>query len=213
MSVLSRVAGAAVAAAAVLGLTVASHVPVSVYPSDDSMLRVAFSARPERVERCRTMSDEELAEIPAHMRQRVVCEGFTARYRLQVLREGRVLATADVRGGGLRHDRQLYVLRELPVPSGRAAFEIRLTRVDSALTGGTEREDGGGPASAPAGGVALAPATERERREVDERSRRVADEVPPELVWRETVTLEPREVLLVTYDRADRRLRAVRGGG
>jgi len=39
----------------------------------------------------------------------------------------------------------------------------------------------------------------------------MADEVPPALHFRETVELRPREVLLVTYDQSQRRLRAVRG--
>jgi len=47
--------------------------------------------------------------------------------------------------------------------------------------------------------------------ETEERRRRMADEVPASLVLRETVTLAPREVLLVTYDQGARRLHTVRG--
>jgi len=39
----------------------------------------------------------------------------------------------------------------------------------------------------------------------------VADEVPSLLTLRDTMTLRPREVLLVTYDQATHRLRTVRG--
>ena len=153
------------------------------------MLRVAFSARPERVESCRTLSADELASVPQHMRQAVVCEGTTARYRLDVLHADTVVATAEVRGGGLRHDRQLYVLREMRVPPGLAVIEVRLSRIDT---------------TAKASGTPFGDTTE-----TDERRRRMADEVPPSLVLREKVLLRPREVLLVTYDQEMRRLRIV----
>ena len=205
----ARVLGGAVAIAAALALTAASAVPVRIHPSPDARLRVAFSARPERIETCRTLGAEELAELPAHMRQSVVCEGSTARYRLDVLRDDSLLASAPVRGGGLRHDRQLYVLRELPMRSGRATIEVRLTRLDSLpartdARGGARDADDAEPDDATDRG-------QGRDRETEERRRRMADEVPAALVLRETVTLAPREVLLVTYDQGARRLHTVRG--
>ena len=141
------------------------------------------------------------------MRQSVVCEGAAARYRLDVSRDGTPLATAVVRGGGLRHDRQLYVLRELAVPSGRATIEVRLTRLDSTrASDDTPHDDDSPHDDAPHDD-----ARDREDRSGEERRRRMADEVPASLVLRETLTLAPREVLLVTYDQEARRLRAVRG--
>jgi hypothetical protein len=193
-----RLLGGAVAVGAAVALAAASAVPVRVHPAGEARLRVAFSARPERVETCRTLGAGELAAVPEHMRQSVVCEGSTARYRLDVRHGDSLLATAVVRGGGLRHDRQLYVLRELPVPSGRATIEVRLSRLDSAR--------------APAGAGATPGAAAGPRpRDAEERRRRMADEVPASLVLRESVTLAPREVLLVTYDQEARRLHAVRG--
>lgn len=203
MSAIARLGGVAAAAAAAVALAAASRVPIPAHTTDHALLRVAWSARPERIESCRTLGEEELAALPAHMRQREVCEGVTASYRLEVLRDGTLLDTATVRGGGLRRDRQLYVFRELRVPSGPATFEVRLTRREAAAVD-TAAADGGA-ASAPGDGVDPA------RRELDERGRRVADEVPPALALREAVTLDPREVLLVTYDRGTRRLITVRG--
>lgn len=193
MTAAARLLGALVAGAAALALAAASAIPLRANPTPHAMLRVAFSARPERVESCRTLSADELADVPQHMRQRVVCEGTTARYRLEVRHDDTLLVSAELRGGGLRHDRQLYVLRELRVPSGRATVEVRLSRIDTAAA----------PASA-------APSDGEPSREADQRRRRMADEVPATLVLRETVTLAPREVLLVTYDQGARRLRAVR---
>jgi hypothetical protein len=90
MTVLNRVAAAAVGTVAMALLAWASTAPVTVHDSRDAVLRLAWSARPERVEQCRQQSEEELARLPRHMRQPVVCEGVAAQYRLTVRREGTV---------------------------------------------------------------------------------------------------------------------------
>lgn len=211
---------AIVTVGAALLLALLSAAPFRVNPLPDAHLRVAFSARPERIEHCRILSADELANVPQHMRQAVVCEGKSASYRLEVRRDDSLVSTALVRGGGLRHDRRLYVLRELQVPSGRSTIDVRLVRTDTvppqpgdarssddrareerveheaeeARGRGDEHDDGRDPVA----------------RDLDERRRRIADEVPASLELREVVTLAPREVLLVTYDQTARRLRTVR---
>ena len=203
-----------VIAGAALALTLVSAAPFRVNALPEARLRVAFSARPERIETCRTPSESELANLPAHMRQGVVCEGTTATYRLEVRRDDSLVATALLRGGGLRHDRRLYALRELSVPSGRSTIDVRLARVDTVVAR---------PSREPRTSDDHARDERAEHhdearidddafsRDEDEHRRRVADEVPPLLTLRDTVTLDPREVLLVTYDQATHRLRTVRG--
>lgn len=205
LSLRARIAGAAVAMAGAVGVVHGSHVPVSLDTGPDAVLRVAWSARPERVETCRTLSDSALDALPEHMRQRTVCEGASARYHLEVRRDERVIATAELRGGGLRGDRQLYVFRELAIPSGTSDIAVRLVRLDSTVSPDSSdadaehRPDDAGRR------------TIRGRPEADgSRSRRLADMVPARLELRERVTLAPREVLLVTYDSESRRLRSVR---
>ena len=205
LSLRARIAGAAVAMAGAVGVVHGSHVPVSLDTGSDAVLRVAWSARPERVETCRTLSDSALDALPEHMRQRTVCAGASARYHLEVRRDERVIATAELRGGGLRGDRQLYVFRELVIPSGTSDIAVRLVRLDSTVSPDSSdadaehRPDDAGRR------------TTRERPEADvSRSRRLADMVPARLELRERVTLAPREVLLVTYDSESRRLRSVR---
>jgi len=210
VNLLPNVLGSLSAVAAVLALSLASTFPVRVNPSSQSILRIAFSARPERVETCITPSAEELAELPQHMRQSVVCEGHSAAYRLEVHRDGQLLATASVHGGGLRQDRQLYVLEELPIPSGRSSIEVTLSRVDT-LSGDDAGPDDAVTPSSGTGDSTASDTSIREERDAEQRRRRMADEVPSSLVFRETVELAPREVLLVTYDRGARRLQMVRG--
>ena len=205
--------GAVVTLAAALGLAALSDFPVRVHESPDARLRVAFTARPERIETCRRPSAEEEANVPAHMRQTEICEGTTARYRLEIRRDDSLLVTSLVRGGGLRHDRQLYVLRDVAVPSGRSTVDVRLTRLDSSAAR-SGRDDDHDQREA---------REERDERDDDRREdrhddrddearrRRMADEVPAALLYHDTVELRPREVLLVTYDQSQRRLRAARG--
>ena len=210
-------AGAAVALAGALGLAALSNFPVRAHAEPDARLRVAFSARPERIETCRRPSAEEEAGVPAHMRQTEICEGTTARYRLEVRRDDSLLVTMLVRGGGLRHDRQLYVLRDVAVPSGRSTVDVRLTRLDSSAAPNTreERGDEAGETHERRDDDANGERRDGDDRDDDHgddaRRRRMADEVPPILLYRDTVELRPREVLLVTYDQSQRRLRAARG--
>ena len=111
----------------------ASRARVPAHRGSAAMVRVTLSARPARDEVCRRVSDEELAKLPTHMRQRVICEGVTARYRLEVRRDGRLLESIALEGGGLRRDRQIYHFSETLVPSGRAELEVLLAAADTAL--------------------------------------------------------------------------------
>lgn len=159
------------------------------------MIRLAWSARPERLETCRRQSDEELEQLPPHMRQRVVCEGATARYRLELHRDGIVQLDEVVRGGGARHDRPMYVLREFPVPPGSARLEVRFSRIDRPAT----PPDSAAEATRGTGPDTVLPAA-RERREAEERERRRREAIPPLLALDIRVELKPRQVVLVTYD-------------
>jgi hypothetical protein len=200
-----RLAGTVVAILIVVVIVVASHVPMGVHTAPTAVLRLALTARPERVEICREVSEEALASVPQHMRQAVVCEGRAASYRLEVRKEDSLVLSVVVRGGGLRQDRQLYVFREIILPSGLSTIDVRLSRIDT-LSGPTDPDTtrtGGN-------GAAVVDTTGRLRREIEERQRRMGDEVPPELALRASVSLAPREVLLVTYDRDARSLVTVR---
>ena len=216
-----RVAGAVVAAAVLLAMTWASTAPLSIAPSAQAVVRISLGARPERIERCRTATDEELATVAPQMRQQVICEGTTARYTLEVRRNDTLLHSQLVRGGGLRHDRQLYVSRDIRVAPGPGSYRVDLVRLDTTSSPGAPRD----PA-----GTSRDERDDRERhddpddderesdepesrdaREADERRRRREEAVPPALRLDVEATLAPREVLLVSYDAGRRRLVSRRG--
>ena len=207
MRILWRALGVAIAAAVLLGVAWGSRAPLRVAPLEQALVRISFGARPERIEQCVTQTDEELAKVAPQMRQRVVCEGVAARYRLALFHDGRLVLSEVVRGGGLRHDRQLYVFREVAVPARPAALSMRLTRIDT--VGATEEEEDDDDDEEEddelLGG--------RAGREREERRRRRAESIPPELRLDLRATLEAREVLLLTYDADRRRLIAFGSGG
>jgi hypothetical protein len=163
---------------------------MAINRAPDARLRLAWSARPERIEKCRQQSEEELARLPAHMRQAVACEGTTAEYRLQVRIEGVLVSDRVVHGGGLRRDRRLYVFDEAVVPAGEVTIDVRFDRLDVS-------EPGVG-------------AGEREG-ERSERTPVQREEVPAHLALTRRVRLSSREVILVTYDADRHELMTVQG--
>ncbi len=211
MTRLDRVIGLAIALALTVALASASSFRMDAHASQDSVLRLAWTARPERVEDCRPQSEEALAKLPPHMRQALVCEGTTASYRLVVRRGGTIILDQIVRGGGLRHDRPLYVFRDVRLPAGETAISVHFDRIDAT----PPRNDlslrasgalaGGGDVGA-AGG-AIDPA--RRRREVEERIRQRGEAVPPSLLLQRRLRFVPSAVILVTYDPDRRELLAV----
>lgn len=219
---IARILAAAAATALVLLLLAwGSIAPLKIARADQAIVRISLGARPERIEVCRRQTEEELARLAPQMRQSVVCEGTTARYRLEVRRNGQLLHSQVVRGGGLRHDRPLYVSRDLPVPPGRAVLAVRLERVDTipaeqrADSSETEddddeddRRDVEEDVSRPGDVV-----PGRARREMDERRRRQEESVPAELRLDVDLTLEPGQVVLVSYDQRSRRLISVSDPG
>jgi len=170
-------AAALVAIAGTALLAGLSRAPQRVHGSDAGLLRLSWSGQPERVEACRAVPEEELEKLPPHMRQPVICEGRSAEYHLTVIRDGDTLARGPVWGGGVRHDRPIYLYREFPIDPGAHTLAFRFTLVDSV------------------------PATP-DSAAVRGRARTRLDRLPRSLALDTTITLRPREVVLVTYDPA-----------
>lgn len=188
-----RVIGGLMAFAGLLGMSYASSAPMTVGDGSDAFIRLSIAARPERIETCRTVSDEELAKVAPQMRQRVICEGTTARYQLLLHRNDEVLLSQVLRGGGLRHDRRMYVLHDLRVPPGPATVRASILRLDTvaATTDSSTTDDD----------------PEQARRQ---RGREAA--IPAEVRVEVPGTLGSGEVLLIMYEPEQRRLVARQPG-
>lgn len=198
-----RGVGAVGGVLAALGLRWSSVAPwpTRAAAGDVAQVRLSLSARPERVEQCRQLTDDELAKLPAHMRLRTQCEGYSASYRLAIEVNGESLVLDTLRGGGLRHDRPIHVFREYDVPPGEKRLRIDVTRLDEAgapAVADTSREGSRSQADTLLGGRA-----ERER---EERTRRTAEAMPARLILDTLVTIGQARVVLVTFDNNTRRL-------
>ena len=161
-----------------VGVAALSRAPWRAHPDEAAMLRLSLTARPERIETCRRRTAEELAELPAHMRQELVCEGRTARYRLEIEVAGERLAEELLAGGGVRSDRPIHLLREHTIRPGTHRVAVRLTRVEAM----------------------------DESRDADEGERRRVETIPARLVLDTVLSVAPRGVAVVGYDPRERRL-------
>ena len=181
----ARVIGLTAAAAGAFGIAWLSQMPVASNTSDQALLRLAWRARPERIEHCVTQSPEALAALPPHMRQTTLCEGINASYRLEVRREDETVAERLVEPGGLRRDRPLYVFLEIPVPAGDADLSIHFDRVEDSSGDGDEDGDDGSRDA-------------------------LTEAVPRSLRWDEHLNFAPGQVRVISYDTERRELFEVR---
>ena len=195
---------AAITAFALVGLARLSAAPWPVQRNPGSRLRLSWTARPERIEVCRALSAQELAEREEHMRQRVECDGHFATYELRVDADGNALHQSTVRGAGLRHDRPLYLLREIDLPPGVHHLQITFER----------REKTDNDSAALATPTTTEPDTGlfagRAQRELTERTRRAGAAIPSRLALDTTLVFERDAVVLVSFDGERRALRLVR---
>ena len=195
---LQRIAATLVSLAVTAAIVALSLAPYRTGTGDTALLRLSWSGRPERIERCRELSEAELAKRAAHMRQRFECEGHAARYTVQVRSDGAMLSLDTVTGGGLRGDRAIHMLRDYRLRGGKHAISVEIARIDSVAA-----DDDDSAAAENGEEEDLAPGTappSRARRERDERRRQRQEMLPPALRLDTTLQVERGRVVMVSYD-------------
>lgn len=133
-----RIVAGMVAVAATVATAAASRIPTTFHAEDEAMLRLAWRIQGATLESCRQPTEEELAELPVHMRNPQACIGQVAPYVLSVRIDGRVLAQDTVYAPGARGDRPLSVLQDHPLAAGTHRMGISF---DAILPEGAEVTD------------------------------------------------------------------------
>lgn len=123
MTTRQTIAASATTIVLVVAMAAMSQLPLSDDPSS-AFVRLSWRTEPIRVEECRALTEEELAEVPAHMRRSEECTGYFVDYEVRVLLDDRGTVVDTVAPSGLRRDRPIYVLRDLPVPPGRHSVAV-----------------------------------------------------------------------------------------
>jgi hypothetical protein len=129
-----RLAGFVVLLAAVSwGLGAFSAFPWTASPPGAALLRLTVQHVAALEEGGGSLSPEELAKLPRHMRPQSAERARTGRRRdtrLRVTLDGRRLLDRVYRPGGLRHDGPTFAYEELALPTGRHRLEVTLADED-----------------------------------------------------------------------------------
>jgi len=133
-----KVLGIVATVVAALAIAAASQWSVRA-GSDQALVRLSWRAEPIRVEECRTLTDEELAEIPAHMRRSEECTGLYVDYELRLVIDGREAYVDTIAPAGMRRDRPIYVIHDEPILAGDHEVTVRFSAL---LPEGYESDDG-----------------------------------------------------------------------
>jgi hypothetical protein len=113
---------ALVAAFGVLLVWLSSR-PLGAAP-DTAAVRLALRTALAHVEVCRDRTAEELAALPAHMRQPRVCEDRRPDYRLELRADGERVLARRVAPPGVHRDRPLTVDELVPIAPGKRRVEV-----------------------------------------------------------------------------------------
>jgi len=113
---------AVVGTAAIAGL---SRLPYDATPSGQALLRLSWRYQPDGSSGCRRPTEEELAELPPHMRNPNACISAPVPYHLTVVIDGETIVDERILAGGARQDRPVFVFREFDVAAGEHEIEIR----------------------------------------------------------------------------------------
>jgi len=159
-----------------VAIGVLTRVPYPVGDRELSAVRLTWRMAGQAIDDCRTLSEEELEELPAHMRQAEVCETYVPPYHLRVQVDGEMIEDILVLAGGAHEDRPIYVYSELRVAPGPHELSVVF-----------EQEMQSDDAQQQAAATDDPPAGDR-------------------LELHETVDLVPGQVALVTFDREARAL-------
>ena len=92
-----------------------------------AIVRLSWRTEAINVEVCRTLSAEELARVPAHMRRPEECTGRRVDYLVELDIDGTVALADTVSPAGARRDRPVYVFHDEAVDTGTHDVRVVFT--------------------------------------------------------------------------------------
>ena len=108
-----------------LGVAGLSRLPLRSSDDDEAALRFSWRLRGEEAAACRLPTEEELADLPVHMRNPDACVGVLPPFELRVDLDDVTRVSREVLPSGARGDRPLFVYEDLRVPPGRYRLSVR----------------------------------------------------------------------------------------
>ena len=177
-------------AVATAGIGWLARAPYTPPGSDSGVLRLSWRLIPDRRDHCRRLSQEELDQLPVHMRNPTVCERESADYRLIVQVDDAAPDTTRLLPKGAHGDQPIIVLQERGLEPGAHRIRVWFARESG------ERE--------------------HEREEQEERQREREERHEARTLWLDTnVSARAGMIELITLDPVARKLIHVsrRNGG
>ncbi|MEO5340025.1 MAG: hypothetical protein H7837_05815 [Magnetococcus sp. MYC-9] len=89
-------------------------------------VKLAFQHTAQRQQECHNRSQEELMKLPPNMRRAQDCPRQRAPIYLELLLDGRFLATKTFVTPGLSHDMATFVYAKYALPAGRHTLTVRM---------------------------------------------------------------------------------------
>lgn len=93
---------------------------------DEALLRLSFTHPGRLIADCRARSTEEMAKMPANMRQVQDCPRERSAVRVQLELDGTMLVDEAFAPGGLRRDGAAAAYRRMAIGAGRHSLRVRL---------------------------------------------------------------------------------------
>lgn len=116
-----------------------SQIPVS-FNDNFGILRLSWRLTGQNIKICEERTEDQLSNIPAHMRTQQVCVQKPIDYQLLVSVEGENKINKIIKAGGLHGDRPIYVHEDMKLPNGNYKVQIHFEPLDDSLTDGLKLE-------------------------------------------------------------------------
>ncbi len=102
---------------------------LSAFPTgheiNNGAIALSWKMPRQSIKNCRTLTNEELAKLPMHMRTSQKCDETQVPYHLVLKQNGKVLIDKMITSHGVKSDRPIYVNENINIDIGKYEFELQ----------------------------------------------------------------------------------------